>query len=99
MRSVKSAIHAENFFHAMLDMSEWQRTEGIKPAFSNYRRAPNGDFLFHVAFVADGQAERFVKRFGGSLAVDGCPFSAADVGAPTPKAWAPRRTPVAKRAA
>jgi hypothetical protein len=91
MRSVKSTIPAAQFFHAMFDMSEWQRIKGIKPAFSNYRRTPDGDILFHVAFVADGQAETFVKRFGGDLAVDGCPFAGPDANAPAPTAWIPRR--------
>ena len=90
MRSVKSTIPAAQFFHAMFDMSEWQRIKGIKPAFSNYRRTPNGDILFHVAFVADGQAETFVKRFGGDLAIDGCPFAGSDVNSPAPNAWIPR---------
>ena len=89
MRSVKSAIRADQFFDAMLDMTEWQGIEGIEPAFSNYLRKKNGNCIFHVMFAENDEAENFAKQFGGSLAAEGHPF--ADVGNPRPNVWTHRR--------
>src|SRR6185436_16732144 len=91
MRSVKSAIRADQFFYAMRDMTEWQVTEEINPAFSTHLRQANGDCIFHVRFAADGDAEKFVKRFGGSLVTEGRPFAKPIGGLHRPNAWAPRR--------
>ena len=89
MRSVKTAIRADQFFDAMLDMTEWQGIEGIEPAFSNYLRKKNGNCIFHVMFAENDEAENFAKQFGGSLAAEGHPF--ADVGNPRPNVWTHRR--------
>jgi len=89
MRSVKTAIRADQFFDAMLDMTEWQGVQGIQPEFSNFLRQKNGDCIFHVMFAENDEAENFAKHFGGSLAAEGHPFS--DIGNPRPNVWAHRR--------
>jgi len=88
-RSVKSAIRADQFFDAMIDMTAWNFKEGITPSFSNYRREKNGDCLFNVTFTEDGQAENFMGHFGGSLTADGQPFARL-IGSVRPDAWAER---------
>ena len=40
-------------------------------------------------FVENGEAESFVKHFGGNLAVEGHPFAGA--GNPRPNVWAQRQ--------
>lgn len=72
MWCVKMAIPGEKFFDAMHDVSNWLSDEKIDTSHFSYARDKTGAVKLRINFLAEGDADRFARRFEGRVLPADC---------------------------